>query len=527
MTEKILHSIERPPTPSARAPLIEAVGVGVRFSLGSGRDDVQSIAFRALAGKRRREAFWALRDVSFTLHPGDILGVIGANGAGKSTLCRALAGLLRPDEGQLSVSGTSSALLSLGTGFNSELSGRENVMLNGLMLGLTAREIRRLLPEIVDFSGLGPFIDEPLKHYSSGMKSRLGFSIASMIEPDILILDEALSAGDLAFTGRAGDKLRALIAKARAVVVVTHQLTFAETYCTETLWLDAGRVRAAGSASDVVARYRASLPPRRPATLSARPEAVVPAPRAAEVMVVRNVSVSFALTGRSAGGGTRDAVRPRLLRTHRRFEALRDVSFTLNEGDILGLIGPNGAGKSTLCRVLTRILVPDRGTVTVAGDVTALLQFGAGFNGQLTGRDNVFLNGMMLGMSRRRVQSAYPAIVEFAELSRFINEPIKHYSQGMRARLGFSTAASLEPDIFIIDEALNTGDAAFQEKALTRIRELIARARAVILVTHSLQIVERLCTRAICLERGQIVFDGPPAAGVARYRALQARVVAT
>jgi teichoic acid transport system ATP-binding protein len=203
------------------------------------------------------------------------------------------------------------------------------------------------------------------------------------------------------------------------------------------------------------------------------------------------------------------------------------VSFTLNEGDILGLIGPNGAGKSTLCRVLTHILVPDRGTVEVAGDVTALLQLGGGFNGQLTGRDNVFLNGMMLGMPRRRVQSAYPGIVEFAGLSRFIGEPIKHYSQGMRARLGFSTAAALEPDIFIIDEALNTGDAAFQEKALMRIGELIARARAVILVTHSLQIVERLCTRAICLDRGAIVFDGSAATGVAHYRALQARAAAT
>ena len=189
-----------------------------------------------------------------------------------------------------------------------------------------------------------------------------------------------------------------------------------------------------------------------------------------------------------------------------------------DSGEIIGIIGPNGAGKTTLCRVLIGVLKADRGMVLVDGEITALLGFGTGFNNQLTGKDNIYLNGMMLGLAKRKLVDLYADIVEFSGLARFMDEPIKHYSSGMRSRLGFSIAAMIEPDVFIIDEALSLGDIAFYEKASARIQELIALAKAVIVVTHDLALVEKVCTRALWLDRGTVQFDGDPKEAVARYR---------
>jgi teichoic acid transport system ATP-binding protein len=212
--------------------LIEAVGVGVKYTLGRKREDLQSLAYNMVLRRKKKETFWALKAVDLIGSPGDILGIIGGNGAGKTTLCRVLSGLLRPDTGRLHLGGRVSALLALGTGFNAQLSGRENIFLNGLMLGLSRSQTEALLPEIVEFSGLERFLDEPLKHYSSGMKARLGFSIAVTIEPEILIMDEALGVGDLEFSEKAGRRMQELVGKAKMVIVVTHQMNFVERYCT-------------------------------------------------------------------------------------------------------------------------------------------------------------------------------------------------------------------------------------------------------------------------------------------------------
>ena len=499
--------------------LVEAVGLGVRFTLGSRREDVQSLTYRALLNRKKHEEFWALKDVSFTGGAGDIVGIIGANGAGKTTLCRVLAGLLRPDAGTLTVKGETSALLVLGTGFNTQLSGRENIFLNGLMLGLSKREITALLPQIVDFSGLGRFIDEPLKHYSSGMKSRLGFSIAAMVEPEILILDETLRVGDLEFTVKAGEKLQALIGKAKMVMVATHSLDFVETYCTRALWLDRGTVQATGRPDQVVPRYREAIPKPDPARNTPELRRNTPQSRSPQVVVASHVAVKFFLRETKHHGEEKIRHIPAFWKGRQRpFWALNDISFTVNEGEIVGVIGPNGAGKTTLCKVLTGILKPDEGQVSVAGEITALLTVGAGFNHQLTGQDNIYLNGMMLGMPKRRVRDVYPRIVAFSGLGRFIEEPVKCYSGGMRSRLGFSIAAMLEPDVLIIDEALNAGDAAFYEKAAARIQEIMTRAKAVIVVTHNLAFVESVCTRTLWLHEGRILFDGIPGEAVAYYR---------
>jgi teichoic acid transport system ATP-binding protein len=483
---------------------IDAAGIGVSYVRGARRDDVQTAAYRALIGRRTRQTFWALDDVSFTAESGQVLGIVGGNGAGKTTLCRALSGLVKPDRGRLTVDGEVSALLSLGTGFDEQLSGRENIVLNGLMLGMTMKAVEALAPAIIEFSGIERFIDQPLRTYSAGMKARLGFSIGAMLQPDILILDETLSVGDLEFTARAGEQLEKLIQRARIGIIVSHQLELVTRYCTHALWLEKGRVRALGAPGDVVRAYRDSVESSQPQSVAVT--STVPSlPRVASAVtiVAKEVSVDY----RQDAGAAR------------RFRALDRVSFSVNEGEVLGLLGANGAGKTTLCKVLAGVIRPDGGEVRVAGDVTALLPVGTGLNHQLSGRDNVYLTGLLLGMPRRRIERVFDEIVAFAELEPFIDEPVKHYSRGMRAKLAFSTMTTVEPDTLIIDEALSVGDAAFAAKAAIRIRELIARARVVIVVTHKLAFIESVCTRALWLSGGTVAFDGAPEEAVRQYRA--------
>jgi len=369
---------------------------------------------------------------------------------------------------------------------------------------------------MTEVAGLGRFIDQPLKHYSSGMRARLGFSVATALEPDILIIDEALSVGDLEFSEKAGRKMRELAEKAKLVVVVTHQLPFVERYCSRALWLANGRVKASGGVTEVVRAYTESLPKKRAATVTA----TIPLPPGAPVIEVRHLSVQFALRRSNTPTNTEAVSLTQDIRMAKenRFWTLRDFALTVNEGEVVGLIGPNGAGKTTLCRVLSGILKADQGEIVLRGALTALLTFGTGFHEQLTGRDNVYLNGMMIGIPKRRLHEVYDEIVQFSGLERVIDEPVKHYSRGMRMRLGFSVATAVNPDLLILDEALNVGDMAFYEKASERIQELIAGAKAVMVVTHNLPFVEQVCTRALWLKNGALQFDGDPKEAVAAYR---------
>lgn len=205
----------------------------------------------------RRDAplLWALRGVSFRCHEGEILGIIGSNGAGKSTLCLALSKILTPDEGKVKVRGEVSTLLSLGAGFNRDLSGRENIYLNAAFLGLARREIESKMDEIIEFSELGEFIDQPIRFYSSGMKSRLGFSVAAALDPEILILDEVLSVGDRAFQRKSRKRLQGMMDRSRVIVLVSHQVHFLRELCTHCLWLEGGEVRAFGESEVVLGQY--------------------------------------------------------------------------------------------------------------------------------------------------------------------------------------------------------------------------------------------------------------------------------
>lgn len=200
------------------------------------------------------------------------------------------------------------------------------------------------------------------------------------------------------------------------------------------------------------------------------------------------------------------------------FTALDGVDLTVRAGETVGLIGFNGSGKSTLLKTISGVLFPDRGRVTLRGRVAGLIEVGAGFHPDLSGRENVYLNGAILGMTKAQIDASFDDIVAFSEIEEFIDTDVKYYSSGMFLRLAFAVAVHTDPDIFLVDEILSVGDEPFQRKCLARIRELQAAGRTMVVVSHELGMLEQLCTRIVVLERGRIIFDGEPRAAVARLR---------
>jgi ABC-2 type transport system ATP-binding protein len=216
----------------------------------------QYLKSAALRGRRARyEEFWAIDDVSFEIPEGSSFGIIGSNGSGKSSLLKCLAGILTPDKGQIAISGSLSALLELGAGFHPDLSGIENIYLNGAILGMNRHAIDKRLDEIVDFAGLSKFIDSPVKNYSSGMVVRLGFAIAASVEPDVLLIDEVLAVGDEAFQRRCGEKIEQFRRDGRTIILVSHGLSQIQQLCTTTAWLDSGKLKKIGDTNEVVSDY--------------------------------------------------------------------------------------------------------------------------------------------------------------------------------------------------------------------------------------------------------------------------------
>lgn len=199
------------------------------------------------------------------------------------------------------------------------------------------------------------------------------------------------------------------------------------------------------------------------------------------------------------------------------FWALRDVTFQIRRGESVGLIGSNGAGKSTTLKILSRVTVPTMGKFSAVGKIGALIEVGAGFHFDLTGRENVYLNGAIMGMSRREVESKFDSIVSFAEIERFIDTPIKYYSSGMAVRLGFAVAAHINPDILLVDEVLAVGDAAFQAKCLNKLAELREQAKTIVLVSHNMTNIIQHCNRAVWLDRGTVRAVGDPETIVEEY----------
>ena len=222
--------------------------------------------------------------------------------------------------------------------------------------------------------------------------------------------------------------------------------------------------------------------------------------------LVRLAKSPFRRVGRRSGDGGGDV-----------FWALRDVSFSVAPGEVVGILGPNGAGKSTLLKILSRVTEPTRGAVDLYGRVGSLLEVGTGFHPELTGRENIYLNGAILGMRRAEIAQKFDEIVAFAEVERFIDTPVKRYSSGMYLRLAFAVAAHLEPDILVVDEVLAVGDAAFQEKCLGKMGSAAAEGRTILFVSHNLPSIQHLCSRAILLKHGRVAGSGPPSEVIRQY----------
>ena len=202
---------------------------------------------------------------------------------------------------------------------------------------------------------------------------------------------------------------------------------------------------------------------------------------------------------------------------HEAFWALKDINLTINRGDVVGIIGKNGSGKSTMLKVLSRIIEPTTGSITMQGRVASLLEVGTGFHPELTGRENIYFNGSILGMSRKEINSKFHDIVEFSEIEKFLDTPVKFYSSGMYVRLAFSVAAHLDPDVLIVDEVLAVGDASFQKKSLGKMKDVAKQGRTVLFVSHSMQAVSQLCNKGMYLKDGQMQYIGEIDEVISKY----------
>ncbi|MCB0688298.1 MAG: ABC transporter ATP-binding protein [Saprospiraceae bacterium] len=238
-----------------------------------------------------------------------------------------------------------------------------------------------------------------------------------------------------------------------------------------------------------------------------------------QAIIVRDVSKIFKITP-----FRNDSLRQNLQRAikfafHKNvlFPALTDINFEVAEGEVFGIIGMNGSGKSTLLKILSKIMVPTRGRVELFGKINTLLEVGTGFHPELTGRENIFLNGSILGLSRQEIKSKFDAIVDFSEVESFLDTPVKHYSSGMFVRLAFAVAANLDPDILIVDEVLSVGDAAFQKKCIQKMEEEVLQGRTVLFVSHNMDQVRRLCNRVMLLHQGRIKHIGKPVETIGKY----------
>jgi ABC-type polysaccharide/polyol phosphate transport system ATPase subunit len=248
------------PAPPAAEPIITLDGVGVRYRVPRNRvRSIKEFAVLALRGELRFDDFWALEGVSMSIGRGERLGIIGRNGAGKSTLLQVIAGVLIPTLGTVNVAGRVAPLLQLGAGFDPELSGRENVFLNGTLLGMRRAQIKAHFESMVEFAELADFIEAPLRTYSTGMAARLGFAVATECDPDILLLDEVLAVGDEAFQTKCVERLRTFTERGTTMVIVTHDPEFVLRECTRAIWIQDKRIAADGRPEDVVTEYHRFL----------------------------------------------------------------------------------------------------------------------------------------------------------------------------------------------------------------------------------------------------------------------------
>jgi ABC-type polysaccharide/polyol phosphate transport system ATPase subunit len=253
------------PRSSSSEPVIRLEDVSIRYRVPQEQvTSIKEYAIRRLKRTLQYHQFWALRAVNVTVYPGEVLGIIGPNGAGKSTLLKVVARVLSPTQGRVRVQGRVCPLLELGAGFDFELSGRENIFLNGTILGYTRKDLASRINRITDFAGLRDFIDAPIRNYSSGMLARLGFSIATDVPPDILIIDEVLSVGDAEFQKKSAERMERFRQDGTTILFVSHSLEAIRNLCSRAIWLDHGRLQAEGSPGTVIQDYLERLAAPKP-----------------------------------------------------------------------------------------------------------------------------------------------------------------------------------------------------------------------------------------------------------------------
>lgn len=238
---------------------VKIENVSMMFNMASEKIySIKEYFIKLMSGKLYFQEFWALRDISFEIKKGEIFGIIGLNGAGKSTLLKIIAGVLKPTMGRVYVNGTMAPLIELGAGFDFELTARENIFLNGAILGYSRKFMKEKFDEIVEFAELRDFLDVPLKNFSSGMQARLGFAIATIVDPDILIVDEILAVGDFHFQEKCERRINSMLEKGTTIVMVSHSIDQIERMCQRVLWLEKGRMKMIGNAKEVCEAYRNS-----------------------------------------------------------------------------------------------------------------------------------------------------------------------------------------------------------------------------------------------------------------------------
>ncbi len=342
--------------------MVDVDHVTIRFNLASQKiDNLKEYFIKFIKGELMFQEFLAVQDISFQVREGEAWGLIGSNGSGKSTMLKAISGIIKPYKGTITVNGNVAPLIELGAGFDLECTARENIYLNGCVLGHPLKFMEEHFDEIVEFAEIHKFLDSPIKNYSSGMKARLGFSIATMVKPDILIVDEILSVGDYKFRQKCEKRMKELLDGGTTLLFVSHNIDEVRRLCDHAIWIDHGQMRMVGEVNAICDAY---------------------------------------------------------------------------------------------------------------------------------------------------MEEHFDEIVEFAEIGQFLDSPIKNYSSGMKARLGFAVATMVKPDILIVDEVLAVGDYKFRQKCEKRMKELLAGGTTLLYVSHNIDEVKRLCDHAVWLDHGDLRMIG-------------------
>lgn len=353
-------------------------GLGKRYRLGglqtyqTLRDSVVDL-LRGRREQKKKPDFWALRDVSFELKEGEVLGIVGRNGAGKSTLLKLLSHITTPDTGRIEVHGRVGSLLEVGTGFHPELTGRENIFMNGILLGMKRREVERKFDEIVAFSGVEEFLDTPVKRYSSGMRVRLGFAVAAHLEPEILVVDEVLAVGDAEFQRKCLGRMNAVASEGRTVLFVSHQMEAVQSLCSRAIWLENGQMRQDGLADQVVSAYLASTRETAKSELSGRTDRSGRADMRVERITVSDGEDRPAATGRPAHfriefQSKHDGRIPMFVRIGLRDQMDRTLALLSNEltGEDISIKSESGGHYVVECRIPRMPLVPGEYAIDIA-----------------------------------------------------------------------------------------------------------------------------------------------------------------